>query len=79
MYVTSKEQSDVATQMMADLGLARRETLAAPEADSRGRVMREDPHRVGMIAQEQQARRDRLDQAVWDDEHANMCKSWYSK
>ncbi|KAK5127506.1 hypothetical protein LTR85_006845 [Meristemomyces frigidus] len=44
-------------QMMADLGLARRDFVSAPEADARGRMVREDPRQQQAIKAAFEARR----------------------
>ncbi|KAK4549917.1 hypothetical protein LTR36_005218 [Oleoguttula mirabilis] len=50
--------ADVA-QMMADLGLARRDFVSAPAADARGRLVREDPHLQEAILADIEAHRAR--------------------
>jgi hypothetical protein len=65
--------------MMADLGLARRDLVSAPDADSKGRVMREDPRRERILAQELKERQEKIAKAPADNEKAQRLLKWNSQ
>ena len=67
-------------QMMADLGLARRDIVSAPNADSRGRIVREDPHQQAALLADVEARRARHNTkgGADGDERGARLRAWNS-
>ena len=72
---------DDAAQMMADLGLERRDVVSAPLADSKGRAICEDPREQAAALNNVVARCRRHvgGGTAEGDEHASRLHAWNSK
>jgi len=65
---------------MQDLGLARRDHVSAPEADAKGRTMRDDPRQSRAIMAEFETRRNQAaDTSSTEDARAERLRAWNSK
>jgi hypothetical protein len=71
--------ADVA-RMMADLGLARRDLVSAPEADAKGRRLRDDPYQQRMMRAKEEERRARLgNEETGESRQTALLKRWNSE
>ena len=70
----------ITRQMMADLGIERRDIVSAPSTDARGRVVREDTQQQDAIREQVDDRRRRHnDAADGEDTRTARLRTWDSK